>query len=417
MNKDIDDLFDDDEGFDDFNFTLEEAEDIDPIGPSIEPNLQVELPEETPINHATEPEKPILKMGPYLPTQDTAYQETEYVDTTGDGDLVPLVLDMPAKPIHDHEVAMWDTINEFEMGSWSSKAQGIKTGWKSMDDAFDGGIKSGFIIVGGDSNIGKSAVMCQMAWQIAELNDDVYVMDFSLDDPMPDKLARMVGAGSKVLLNAVKNPVGYQNMQIMLARRKKALNKLRSHVGQYRAYDSNFSTYIEDIEEEVQRIIIELDSLGLKKRVIVFIDNMHDLNIKSQPSLTDKGKFDVIAQWCADLSIKYDIPLICTAELKKLNGTRRPQLDDIRECVKIKYEAKAVLLAYNEVHYKGDAADVHYMRRSSPLKQPVLELHFAKNKMHNFKGRLFFEFYPEMARLEEPDDQTIKHYAGLAYNS
>ena len=416
MNEEMDNLFDDEEGFDDFDFVLDEPEDVEPIGPSIEPAPENIQPEETQ-NVESPEEKPLLKLEPYLPKQDTAYQETEYVDTTGDGSLIPLVLDMPAKPTHDHELAMWDAINEFEVGSWSTKAQGIKTGWQSMDDAFDGGIKSGFIIVGGDSNIGKSAVMCQMAWQIAENNDDVYVMDFSLDDPMPDKLARMIGAGSKVLLNAVKNPTGYQDMPIMLARRKKALNKLRSHVDRYRAYDANFSTFIEDIEEEVQRIIIELDSLGIQKRVVVFIDNMHDLNVKANPGLSEKDKFNVIAQWCADLAIKYDIPLICTAELKKLNGTRRPQLDDIRDNVKIKYEAKAVLLAYNEVHYKGDAADVYYMKQSSPLKQPVLELHFAKNKMHSFKGRIFFEFYPEMARLEEPDPQTVKHYAGLAYNN
>ena len=50
------------------------------------------------------------------------------------------------------------------------------------------------------------------------------------------------------------------------------------------------------------------------------------------------------------------------------------------------------------------------------MKQPVLELHFAKNKISSFKGRLFYEFYPELSRLEEPDEDSIRRYAGLVYS-
>jgi replicative DNA helicase len=109
--------------------------------------------------------------------------------------------------------------------------------------------------------------------------------------------------------------------------------------------------------------------------------------------------------------------MICSAELKKLNGVRRPSLDDLRETVKIKYEAKAVLLVYNEVHYKGESAGVYFLWQNEPLKQPVFEVHFAKNKFHTYKGRLFFEFYPEMARFEEADPQAAKAYASVVFGS
>lgn len=85
--------------------------------------------------------------------------------------------------------------------------------------------------------------------------------------------------------------------------------------------------------------------------------------------------------------------------------------------VKIKYEAKAVLMVYNEVHYKGESADVYFLRSNNPLKQPVFEVHFAKNKIHSFKGRCFFEFFPEMARLEESDAQATKTYSSLIFGS
>lgn len=419
MEFEIDDLEFDELEFE-MNESLEEAETkIEPIAPT--PAIEKEVTQnDSNVIESTEtttdgnPRRNGLLLGPSLPKQDEAYIEREFICVDGQSP-VPFEYQVPAKPTHEHELEMWHIINHFESDAWSAKSVGLKTGWEQFDKAFDGGIKPGFIVIGGDSNLGKSAVMSQLAWQIVENEPNAYVMDFSLDDPMPDKLSRIISSGSKVLLNAVKNPQGYQDMPIMLGRRKLALNRLRERVDRYHAYDASFSTYIEDIEEEIQRKMIALDSAGIEKQIVVFIDNLYDLNIKSGAGGMDQRiKYDIIAQWCADTAIRYNIPIICTAELRKINGAKRPELDDIRDCTKVKYEAKAVIMVYNEVHYKGDAADVYFTRSNNPLKQPVLELHFAKNKMSSYKGRLFFEFYPEMARLEQPDEQAVKHYASFA---
>lgn len=353
-------------------------------------------------------------MGAFVTDRDEAYTEYETIEIPGQQPL-KVKYNVPSRPILSHELEMWNIINDFELNSWSPNNNGLRSGFKGFDDAFDGGIKPGFVVIGGDSNLGKSGLVSQLAWQIADLNKDAYVMDFSLDDPMPDKLARIIGSGSKVLLNAVKFPNKYASMPLMLVRRKEAINKLRSATGRYRAYDANFTTFVEDIEEEIKRIKILLDSAGINKKIVVFIDNFHDLNIKNNSSLVDKQKYDFIAQWCSDTAIKYNLSLIATAELRKINGNKRPTLDDLRETVKIKYEAKAVLLVYNEVHYKGEGSDVYFMKQGAPLKQPVFEVHFAKNKFHSYKGRQFFEFYPEMARMEESDQQSSKHYSSLVY--
>jgi replicative DNA helicase len=363
----------------------------------------------------TKPQTNDTVIGPYIPKYDTSYKETEKIIIPGQQPYV-FSYQVPAKPTEDYETEMWDAINKFETEAWSPSNVGLKSGWSSIDNAFDGGIKPGFIIIAGDSNIGKSGFISQLAWQIVESNDNVYVMDFSLDDPMPDKLARVIGSGNKVLLNAVKNPNNYKHLPLMIARRKVALNKLRENVHKYKAYDSTFSTFCEDIEEEIKRVQIAMEASGQKKKIVVFVDNFHDLNFKNRTGLTDKNKYDEIAQWCSDTAIQYNIPFICSAELKKLNATRRPILDDIREAVKIKYEAKAVMLVYSEVHYKGESSEIYFLRKNDPLKQPIFEVHFAKNKFNTFKGRCFFEFYPEMARMEQVDEQSAKHYSSLIFN-
>ena len=350
---------------------------------------------------------------PVIPTQEQAYQETMTIDMNGQSRSVSF--NFPAKPTEEYQMAMWETLDKFEQEAWSPSNIGIKTGYDCIDNAFGGGLYAGVVMIAGDSNLGKTALISNLALNVINNNDDVYVMDFSLDDAMPDKLARMVACSGKIVINSVKTPLKYKNYPIMLMRRKKALIDLRNMTDKYRAYDSSFSTFVEDIHQEIVNKLIYFDEHGINKKLVVFIDNFHDMDIREQPNLSAKDKFDTLAQWCQDFSTKYNITLVCSAELKKLNGTRRPQLDDMRESVKIKYAAKAVLLVYNEVHYKGEAANIYYSVNNNPYKQPIFEVHFAKNKFGTYKGRNFFEFYPDMAYLKECDLQAQKTYTSIVY--
>lgn len=350
---------------------------------------------------------------PSIPTQDKAYKETSVVELNGTKQTIEF--NYPDKPTEDYELAMWNTLDKFETEAWSPKNVGIDSGYDCINKAFDGGLYPGFVVIAGDSNLGKTALMTNIAWNVVQKNDDVYVMDFSLDDAMPDKLSRMIACSGKLVINAVKTPRKYTEYPLMLARRKKALINLRSMADKYSAYDSSFSTFVEDIEQEIINKMIYFSDHNINKKIVVFIDNFHDMDIKEQPNLSQKDKFDALAQWCQDFSAKYNITLICSAELKKLNGMRRPQLDDLRETVKIKYSAKAVLLVYNEVHYKGEAANVYYSINNNPYKQPIFEIHFAKNKYGTYKGTNFLEFYPDMAYLKECDPQAQKTYLSIVY--
>jgi replicative DNA helicase len=354
---------------------------------------------------------------PYLPKNDNGYIENINIDLGAKGNR-DIPLSVPPKPKLNHQVEMWDAINNFEQESWSPNNKGLDSGWDSINKAFDGGVNPGFIRIGADSNVGKTIFLTQLAWQIAERNDDVFVMDFSLDDPFDDKLPRVVASANKVLINAVKNPTSVTQYPMMLARRVDGLNKLRRYTDKYRVYDATFTTDIESIDDEVNRVKIELDAAGLGHvQIVVCIDNFHDLNSREKPNLQEKQKYDHLAQYCADMAIRHKIPLICTGELRKVNGTLRPTVDSIRESVKIKYEAKAILLCHNEVHYKGEGSDIFFKRTDSKLKQPVFEVHFAKNKFGSYKGRLFFESYPEMSRMEEADVESAKHYSSVVFGS
>lgn len=354
-------------------------------------------------------------IGPALTKQDSGYLDDSCSIKIGNDNYQSVPFKYPSKPTEDYQLAMWDTIDQFEKTAWEPKNTGIKTGFKCMDIGLEGGLYPGFIIIGGDSNLGKTAYITQLAWQVAQNNNDVYVMDFSLDDAMADKLARVAAIAGQVTINSVKTPLNYKKCPLMLIKRKQAIMKIRANVDKYCAYDSTFSSFVEDIEEEIKRRLVYFDANGINKKIVVCIDNFHDLNIREQPRLQDKEKYDFLAQWCADLAKNLNIVVVCTAELKKLNGNRRAGLDDLRESVKIKYEAKAILLVYNDVHYKGDDATIFYVSKTKQGKQPIFEVRFAKNKFGTYKDTTFFEFHPEMAYMKECDDLAQKAFKQAIY--
>jgi replicative DNA helicase len=325
------------------------------------------------------------------------------------------------KNLLPHQAEFWDVIEGFDVRSWSNVATGIPTGFKSLDEALDGGWQTGWIIVAGDSNIGKTSFLSQLAWQTAHVNNDVFCLDFSLDDPMHDKIPRVVASANKVIINAVKNPQGYTHLPQMLQRREQGMDMLFQSTDRYRCYDANHSTDIDVIEDTIKKTLVALELEAKQnntkpKRLVVFIDNFHDLETTAKEAMgSDKQKYDYLAKRVSDMATKFDICIVTTGEFKKLNGFRRPGLDDLRESVKIKYEAKAILLCYNEVGLKGEAASIYFERQNQAAKCPVFEVKFGKNKMGSFKGRIFFEFYPEIAYFDEADKQATKRYNNLIY--
>ena len=353
--------------------------------------------------------------GPAIPKSNEQHVE-ECIISNELGSQKTIKFSYPKAPTEEHQANMWRVIDAFEKRAWSPKNKGLCSGYDCVDKAFDGGIYPGFIIIAGDSNLGKSAFLTNLVWNLVNNNQDIYVMDISLDDAMPDKLSRMAACSGKLIINAVKTPIRYTNYPMMLIRRKNSLINLRKMSDRYMAYDSaSIRTDVESIEHEIESKIEYFRTNNINKRLVVCIDSFHDMMIGKAPSLSDKEKYDRLAQWCADIAIKHDITVLCTGELKKLNGMRRPQMDDLRESVKIKYEAKAILLVYNEVHYKGEAADVYFNINNNTYKQPVFEVHFAKNKFGTYKGRNFFHFYPDMSMMRECDPATQKTYSSIVY--
>ena len=328
---------------------------------------------------------------------------------------------LPKAPAHEpfFKTKMLKTIDEVDEYSWNrGEIGGLDWGFESFNKAFEG-LNTGVHLVAGQSNVGKSGIMMQMAWQIAQANQvptekqprKAFVLYFSLDDSNNELLPRLVAIDQKIPINAVRFPKKYQDNQHFMSRREIGLQNLKDSVMYINMMDVNEGSDIEHIEATAERYANELEKIDENYQIVLFIDNFHDVTVGSVNFGADgNGKYDYIADQLSRIATKFDCPIVCTAEFRKLNGNRRPKLDDIRESVKIVYEAKAIILCYNEVGLRGQQAQIFWNKEDTDDKQPVFEAHIGKNKFGSFKGRSFFEFHPEMSYFREvPQAGAVKY--------
>lgn len=305
---------------------------------------------------------------------------------------------------------MADSIQGMDEYSWKRGMMGgLDFGFQQLNDAFEG-LTTGLFLVAGTANTGKSAFMLQLGWQIMHANENKAVcLYFSLDDNTNDILPRAIALDQKIHINAVSKPRKYEHIPEIMERREEGLERLKESAGWFNLLDSSCGTSIEYIKSTIKSYYDEVQISG--EQLVVFIDNFHDITVDSAGyNDNNNKKYDHIANELGKICTAYDIPVLCTAQFRKLNGNRRPTIDDVRESVTIAYLAKAILLCYNEVGLKGQNADVYYSKPGLSDKFPVLEVHVGKNKYSSFKGTIFYEFIPEYSYLKEVPPEGAQIY-------
>ncbi len=290
---------------------------------------------------------------------------------------------------------------------------GLETGFPRLTECLEG-LQPGISVVAGGPNVGKTALCAQLAVRIACNNDNTYCVYHTVDDSSKEVIPRFVAVLMGMPINAVKFPVKYgkRNPSIIgqreegIRRLKAMSNKIGIHDQTYRGDGSN----LENIRSSIEDLLFHL---GDEKQLVVFVDNFHDL---FAPDIYQRGdentRYNYIIGELDKLSTVYDLPIICTAELRK-HGNKRPTMQDIRETYKTAYDVKLIIGLYNDMDIKGTKTKLFHRgneidKNTGEIERlPILEANFIKNKMSSFKGRLYYYFYPKLSGIEEvPPEAT-----------
>ncbi|WP_245628919.1 DnaB-like helicase C-terminal domain-containing protein [Alicyclobacillus shizuokensis] len=317
------------------------------------------------------------------------------------------------RPLNKIEAMMLQNIEAVDEYAWSRGSRGgLDTGWELFNDAIEGGLQPGLILFAAAPNVGKSAMMLQIAKTVSERNENVYVSYHSLDDSNNELLPRYIACDQQIKIAQAKMPEKFSDQPEIIEKRNEGLRNLYRNIYRFGMYDSeNLGTSVEAIEQHIKDILMELPE-GVK--LVICIDSFNDLTVESQKFSNNDARNEYVAKMLKSWTVRYNAVVMCTAHLRKTNG-KRPTVDDLKDTIRLQYEANLILLLYNEVGIKEENAAVYWMDEEEETKMPVIECKFAKNKFSSFKGTRFYEFFPDFSFMIEAPIEACRRYASLIY--
>lgn len=286
--------------------------------------------------------------------------------------------------------------NTFEFEEWREFTEAVRGDWTATLN-----------VIGGAANTGKTGLMAAMANQLAKCEDNNALIIFhTIDDTVRQFTSRLVCQYAQeimpnISLNMIKNPNGYPQTKRINEARAYAYDQLKTLVatnrlivrGGEQGKGANTLAFAQEMVRYYKKMFPE-------RRIVYFLDNFHRL--RDFANLDERVRFKQLSNAAKDMAKKEEIPIWATMEYNKAGAwDGRPTNNSIAESAAMEYDANVIIHIYNDLHIKRDSAELFFTRTDNEgrtYRAPRIELIFGKNKINEYKGRLYFDFYTEQSR-------------------
>lgn len=284
---------------------------------------------------------------------------------------------------------------------------GWDTGWPKFNEDFDGLPKEGQVIgVTGAANCGKSAWVTTLSSNLLAKNPEgVSVIFHTLDDPRDTAFAKLMSCLTGLPIRYINRISRYgidePTIRESYAKAKEWLHDcLKTGRLVVKGQEMGNST-------QVTTRLIDYVKEHTGNQVVYIGDSLHSLD--DMAGADERIKFKRVAEWTMKISETRRMTMVFTVELTKKGMDGRPNISDLAESGKLVYAMKGIGLFYNELHDRRRMAQTFWVEQYKdqatgkvmPVKRPIIEIDWAKNKITEFKGNHYLRFYDNVARIEE----------------
>ena len=291
------------------------------------------------------------------------------------------------------------------------------------------GVESGLYVFAGESNSGKSALMMNVLKDMVSYRPNkLFGVYYSLDDSKHEIIPRIIAMEQNIPISVASKPQRYINMleqcdndnvvlyQEYLDKRAAGLEKLKEEVDIFKIEDAKNIKNTTDLKNHIINVRKFVRSIDPEMNVMIAVDALNDVFLDKAVYGKVSDKSETIAEvskFLKDLSVDLDIIVFTSSHLRKLNGNRRPTVDDLKEANTLLYEASVVWLVYNDVSKNKGAATIYWDDKNAEGNiGAVIEIDWGKNKKSSYKGRTFCAFKPYFSKAIELDKNRCKYYEG-----
>ena len=304
-------------------------------------------------------------------------------------------------------------IEEMEEDVNESETTYYIPGMPEFSEAVKGDWSSTLNVIGGGANTGKTALMSNLALSLARLEgfeeeESPLIIFHTIDDTVRQFTTRLVcqfahERMANITLNMIKRPNAYTQTRIINEARRYGYQKLKELIASNRLIVRGGEEGGGASLSFAKDMISYYKKLYPHKKVQYFLDNFHRLRDFSHIS-DERVRFKKLSTATKDIAKEHEMPIWATMEYSK-SGTweGRPTNNSISESIAMEYDANLICHVYNDLHVKREDAEIYFKRTDEngvEYKAPRIELIFGKNKINEYKGTLYFDFYSEQSRFQ-----------------
>jgi len=282
----------------------------------------------------------------------TALEREPYYKASGSLDLLQRQL---------ADVAANSTaLDSWQFGTDVSNAMAacVKTGWTDYDEMTGGFELSSFGLIGARPSIGKSAVMCSVAHNIASRGEGIGI--FSLEMKAYALQCRMASARIYRPRTVIGGNSGNPYYEPFLKGRMPdgphhrgmlvGLNEVRKMPV---AFDDSKGLKVSDIRARVRQLKAKMEHKGFPLRV-VFVDHIGHVSPEKNRNGNKTQEVTDISKGLMDMAGEMDVAVVALAQLNRgteSRGNKRPTLADLRDSSSLEQDAAHVTFLYRGEYY------------------------------------------------------------------
>lgn len=316
------------------------------------------------------------------------------------GDATSTIQDSSSTKQERFLLSLTETVQVFdeiflEMNELAEGTHGWKTGFEALDSMMDGipkPLKGGTAIgLAGAPQHGKSALMLNLAVNMALNNKDIAICYWAIDDHRKAIAYRLISMLSGVQMKKVRNSIKRTPEEEILI--KDAQEVLRQLVS------SRKLTFKDDrygrSKKKAENWIRETqDATG--NPILFCIDSLH--NVQGSGGEETRTKLMASSCWAKSLTASIPCTVMATMEVVKnrVKG-EKPNLTWISESGKMEFDFDTIGIVWNES--QGMYCTVDQVENKWGVEgnyKPIIELSVQKNKAGSGeKGSLYFLYNPD----------------------
>lgn len=312
--------------------------------------------------------------------------------------FLQIVADIPNKVNQLQQQARFNLTDFAKIDKWEknirTSRKAISTGWNSLDKALDGGLYEGLYVIPGTPGTGKTAFALQMAFQIAQQQQDVLYISMEMGEE--EIYERHISRISYQLFwndEQSRNKAKTVHSMIQEGKTVAQAREIFKKVAPYLRTECSVGT----IDADDIRRIVEIYEYELNSLPVVFIDYLQILKAHDA-HMTDKQAVDYNVLRLKQLSRDFKIPVVILSSMNRMSYSDVISMVALKESGAIEYTADVCLglqHANMEQIKTGTSAGKaeKTIRKMKGKSERDMEMIILKNRNGKIGEELSFKYY------------------------